>query len=57
MLNIEKIKSIEEEAEKLCNSEFELLPHQMFIKNFLSNYTPYNSLFLYHGLGTGKTCF
>ena len=55
-VNIEKIKSIEEEAEKLCNSEFELLPHQMFIKNFLSNYTPYNSLFLYHGLGTGKTC-
>ena len=26
----------------------------MFVKNFLSNYTPYNSIFLYHGLGTGK---
>ena len=30
--------------------------HQRFVKNFLSNQTPYNSLLLYHGLGTGKTC-
>ena len=28
----------------------------MFVKNFLSLQTPYNSLLLYHGLGTGKTC-
>ena len=27
----------------------------MFI-NFLSFQTPYNSILLYHGLGTGKTC-
>jgi hypothetical protein len=41
----------------ICNNfEFELLPHQKFIKNFLSFQTPYNSLLLYHGLGTGKTC-
>jgi hypothetical protein len=26
------------------------------VKNFLSFNTPYNSLLLYHGLGTGKTC-
>ena len=26
------------------------------MKNFLSLQTPYNSLLLYHGLGTGKTC-
>ena len=26
------------------------------IQNFLSLQTPYNSLLLYHGLGTGKTC-
>ena len=30
--------------------------HQMFIKNYLSFQTPYNSLLLYHQLGTGKTC-
>jgi hypothetical protein len=55
-VNLDKITSIEEEANKLCNKEFELSPHQNFIKNFLSSYTPYNSLLLYHGLGTGKTC-
>ena len=49
-------ESIEEEANKICNQTFDLAPHQKFIKNFLSSYTPYNSVFLYHGLGTGKTC-
>ena len=28
----------------------------MFIKNFMSFQTPYNSLLVFHGLGTGKTC-
>ena len=51
-----KIKIINEEAEKLCNSDFELSPHQQFVRNFLSFQTPYNSLLLYHGLGSGKTC-
>ena len=51
-----KIKDIKKQAEILCNADFELLPHQMFVKNFLSLQTPYNSLLLYHGLGTGKTC-
>ena len=48
----------EEEADKLCSPhfEFELEPHQMFIKNFMSFQTPYNSLLVFHGLGTGKTC-
>ena len=47
---------IEEHADKLCSADFELATHQRFVKNFLSNQTPYNSLLLYHGLGTGKTC-
>lgn len=51
-----KIYNIEEQAQILCNSEFELSPHQLFVRNFLSFQTPYNSLLLYHGLGTGKTC-
>tara|TARA_B100000963_G_scaffold145550_1_gene126757 strand:+ start:1577 stop:5875 length:4299 start_codon:yes stop_codon:yes gene_type:complete len=52
------IQNLEEEADKLCNPnfEFELEPHQMFIKNFMSFQTPYNSLLVFHGLGTGKTC-
>jgi hypothetical protein len=49
-------KEIEEVSNKLCNAEFELAPHQMFVRNFLSFQTPYNGLLLYHGLGSGKTC-
>jgi hypothetical protein len=51
-----QIHPIEKQAEILCNTGFELLPHQLFVKNFLSMQTPYNSLLLYHGLGSGKTC-
>jgi hypothetical protein len=47
---------IEEHAKMLCHTEFELTPHQLFVKNFLSMQTPYNCLLLYHSLGTGKTC-
>lgn len=43
-------------SDNICNREFEIAPHQEFVKTFLSNNTPYNSLLLYHGLGTGKTC-
>ena len=48
---------IAEHGDFLCNErEFELMPHQMFVRNFLSNLTPYNGLLLFHGTGTGKTC-
>ena len=40
----------------MCNADFELSPHQLFVRNFLSFQTPYNSLLLFHGLGSGKTC-
>jgi len=53
----EDYKNIEEYTQKLCdNTEFELDPHQMFVRNFMSFQTPYNGLLLYHGLGVGKTC-
>ena len=51
-----KIENVELEAERLCNADFELANHQIFVRNFLSNQTPYNGLLLFHGLGTGKTC-
>ena len=50
------IHEIKKQVDILCNAKFELLPHQLFVKNFLSLQTPYNSLLLYHGLGSGKTC-
>ena len=53
----DKYETIDEYAKKMCDApEFELAPHQLFIRNFMSAMTPYNSLLLYHGLGTGKTC-
>ena len=50
------IRDVKTHAAELENMEFELSSHQLFVKNFLSSHTPYNSLLLYHGLGTGKTC-
>ena len=47
-------KNIKEHADLLAKADFELQPHQAFIKNFMSFQTPYNSLLLYHGLGSGK---
>ena len=43
-------------ANEISTAEFEISPHQSFVRNFLSFQTPYNSLLLYHGLGSGKTC-
>lgn len=34
----------------------ELAPHQLFVSRFLSPKTPYDSLLLFHALGSGKTC-
>jgi hypothetical protein len=50
------VRDVIAEAERLCNAEFELAPHQLFVRNFLSLQTPYNGMLLYHGLGSGKTC-
>ena len=51
-----EVHDVEERANLLSNLDFELSPHQNFVKNYLSSQTPYNSLLLFHGLGTGKTC-
>ena len=55
-MDVDNTKNVEEEGEILCNAQIELAPNQQFVRNFLSVETPYNSLLLYHGLGTGKTC-
>ena len=47
---------MEAQAKKECSMDFEIMPHQQFVRNFMSLDTPYNSLLLYHELGTGKTC-
>ena len=50
------IYDVEAYAKILKTAEYELLPQQAFVRNFLSFQTPYNSLILFHGLGSGKTC-
>jgi hypothetical protein len=49
-------EDIKKQADSLASADFELQPHQAFVKNFMSFQTPYSSLLLYHGLGSGKTC-
>ena len=52
------IVPVAEKSKTMCKktSAFELSPHQEFVKKFISYQNPYNSLLLYHGLGSGKTC-
>jgi superfamily II DNA or RNA helicase len=50
------IYNVKEYADIMSKAEFELLPQQAFVRNFMSFQTPYNSLLLFHGLGSGKTC-
>jgi hypothetical protein len=41
---------------KSSKPRFKLQNHQRFISHFLSSTTPYNSMLIFHGVGTGKTC-
>ena len=50
------IHDVESRGDELSKLPFELSSHQLFVRNFLSFQTPYNSLLLFHGLGSGKTC-
>lgn len=49
-------EDVKKHSNELSNMTFNLAPHQYFVRNFIGSNTPYNSLLLYHGLGTGKTC-
>ena len=38
------------------DDNFSLMEHQKIIKDYISKYTPYRGILLFHGLGSGKTC-
>lgn len=38
------------------NKNFKLLSSQKFVRNYISESTPYRSLYIFHGTGVGKTC-
>ena len=50
------IEEFKEKSNSLMKGKMIFSPHQIFVRNFLSSSTPYNSLLLFHGLGSGKTC-
>ena len=37
------------------NDSYKLLEQQLFLKNFISPYTPYKNILIFHGTGVGKT--
>ena len=54
---------LREQTDVTCESRssdddgfFTLMTHQKIVRDYLTNYTPYRGLLLYHGLGSGKTC-
>lgn len=52
-----KTRATRGHEEDLCSTtQFKLLPHQKFQQQFMTVDTPYNSILLYHSLGSGKTC-
>ena len=46
----------EYKCDKSGNDSFNLLTHQMIVRDYINLITPYRGLLLYHGLGSGKTC-
>lgn len=58
---LSKYNETEESIKTTCNeskarTDFELLPHQKLVSDYLQHESPYRGLLLYHGLGVGKTC-
>ena len=49
------IREVKTHSKTECEAPFEISPYQHFVRHFMSLQTPYNSLLLYHSLGTGKT--
>ena len=51
-----KAITCDELNKKKSSGTFQLLFHQKLVRDYLNIYTPYRGLFLYFGLGAGKTC-
>lgn len=52
---IKSLNDFNKISNELCG-DFEKTMYQYFISNYISIRSPYKSLLVYHGLGTGKTC-
>ena len=54
--NRRQLKNLDELMINKCSMGVKTSDTQKLLKNFLSPYTPYRSLLVYHGVGVGKTC-
>lgn len=57
--NINNYKDIEKIRKNICEpnkAARDLLPQQIFLKNYINPDTPYKGVLIYHGTGVGKTC-
>ena len=45
-----------EDIQNKLRNGFRRSSSQKFVKNYISQLTPYNGILLYHGVGVGKTC-
>lgn len=53
---IEKKIKLKKEEDDEGNAKHELYETQRLLRNFISPFSNYNSLLIYHGVGVGKTC-
>jgi hypothetical protein len=49
-------KPMSDDLKKTTANIYILKPTQKLLRNFMSPYTPYRSLLIYHEMGVGKTC-
>ncbi len=52
--NMESYNDVKAYREAACKGQPKLLPQQAFIGNFINERTPFQSVLLYHGMGSGK---
>lgn len=52
----EELKDNKSSCSDKNDNNFALMGHQKVIKDYISKYTPYRGILLFHGLGSGKTC-
>lgn len=56
ILEEDEVGKQKREPQEKGTKSFSLFTHQKIVRDYMSLYTPYRGLLLYHGLGSGKTC-
>ena len=51
-----ELETIDESCDKDENQPFIPMAHQKIVRDYITSYTPYRGILLFHGLGAGKTC-